>query len=237
MKDYIQILISDRSTIGKMRKKILIFGIIGALLLIIGIIVTLSLFPEVRYDASIISPPEISADVIKKLSDKFENRKIPHKVKKRVIYFPKEYKKIALELYDEVVFANDTTLRTKYTHNEHKEYFIELLEKENISYKIKKYHPEGDEWILWGIEDDDKVKDIQLKVLDRMGFTKQPARWTFDSEKERAFYASLLKKENIPFKLGEEKIGQKSMLFIEYTWKDHKKIHKLLESVKKNSKN
>ncbi|MBT8364159.1 MAG: hypothetical protein KJP23_05590 [Deltaproteobacteria bacterium] len=69
-----------------------------------------------------------------------------------------------------------------------------------------------------------------------MGFTKQPARWTFDSEKERAFYTSLLKKENIPFKLGEEKIGQKSILFIEYKWKDYKKIHKLLKAEKYNGR-
>jgi hypothetical protein len=215
-----------------MQKKILIFGLIGALFLFIVIIITIAVFPENKFDASLIYPHDISSDVIKQLSDKFENRKIPHKLKKGVLYFPKEYKKIVLKLYDEVVFANDTTLRTRYTYNEHKEYFIELLEKENISYRIKKYHPDGDEWILWGIEDDDKVKDIQLKVLDRIGFTKQPARWTFDSKKERAFYASLLKRENIPFILGEEKIGQKNMLFIEYKWEDHKKIHGLLEAGK-----
>jgi hypothetical protein len=65
-----------------------------------------------------------------------------------------------------------------------------------------------------------------------MGFTKQPARWTFDSEKERELFASMLQKENIPFKLGEEKIGQRRMLFIEYNWKDDKKIHRLLKAGK-----
>lgn len=220
-----------------MRKKILFFGIVGVFFLFIAIIIALSVFRESKFDASLIYPHDIPSDVIKKISAKFENKKIPHKVKKGVLYFPKEHKKIALELYDEVVFESDTTLRTKYTFNEHKEYFIELLEKENISYRIKKYHPEGDEWILWDIEDDEKVKDIQLKVLDRMGFTKQPARWIFDSEKERAVYTSLLKRENIAFILGEEKIGQKSMLFIEYKWRDHEKIQNLLKSVHKNPKN
>lgn len=215
-----------------MQKRIIIFGSIGALFIIIGIIITISLFPEVKFDAFISNPPETSSDVIKKLSDKFENRKIPHRVEKGVLYYPQEYKKIALELYDEILSTYVDDLRTKYTHREDKEYFIELLEKENIPYKIKKYHPEGDEWILWRIKDDDKVKDIELKVLDRMGFTKQPARWTFDSEKERALFASMLKKENIPFKLGEEKIGKKRMLFIEYNWKDDKKIHRLLKAGK-----
>ncbi|MBT8364158.1 MAG: hypothetical protein KJP23_05585 [Deltaproteobacteria bacterium] len=104
-----------------MQKKILILGLISSLFLIIGIIITLSLFPEVEFDASLIYPPDISSDVIKKLSDKFENRKIPHKVKKGVLYFPKEYKKIALELYDEVLLSNDSGPRTRFTHNEHKE--------------------------------------------------------------------------------------------------------------------
>jgi hypothetical protein len=232
MQDDIHPRIRDRRIIGKMQKRILIFGLIGALLLILGIIITISLFPEGRYDASLISPPETSSDVMKKLSDKFENRKIPHKLKKGVIYYPQEYKKIALELYDEILSSYVDDLRTKYTHNEDKEYFIELLEKENIPYRRKKYHPEGDEWILWRIKDDDKVKDIQLKVLDRMGFTKQPARWTFDSKKERSLFVAMLKKENIPFKIGEEKIGQRRMLFIEYNWKDDKKIQRLLKAGK-----
>lgn len=220
-----------------MQKKIFKFGFIGILLLFIGILIIIFLVPDAKFDAALVFPSEVSENMKNEVLIEFEKKKIPYKVKKGIIYYPKQYDQFALKVSDEVIFGKDSGPGMKLTDLAEKEYFIELLEKAKIPYRIKKYRPQGDEWILWSIEDDDRVQDLELKALERMGVTKQPARMRFSSEKDRELFASLLNKEKISFRLVEEKIGQESMLFIEYDWKDYKKLRKIENRIHQNPKN
>ena len=138
-----------------MGKKIFKFGLIGMLLLFIIGLTVIFIIPDTEYNAALVYPPEVSESMKKKLLSEFGKKKIPYRVKEGVIYYPKKYDKVAFDISDEVIFGKNSVKRTKFTYREHKEYFIELLEKANIPYRIKIYRPQGDEWILWNIEDDD----------------------------------------------------------------------------------
>ena len=118
-----------------MQNKIVKFGLAGLLLLFISIII-IFIVSGPKYNAVFVFPPEVSENKIKELFEEFEKKKIPYKVKKGVIYYPKKHNKVALEIADKVILANDSSPRTKFTYKEHKEYFIELLENENIPYKV-----------------------------------------------------------------------------------------------------
>ena len=183
---------------------------------------------------------EIQNDILAML----EERNIPYKLDKdKFILYRSHDESEVKSVLKEIEKRHSPPLPNKYFSNsEEQKYFLSLLEKSNIPFKIMKLDSEGNDYIVWDWNYDGKVQDLLLEVYKKSGITKKPARMAFKDLEEKNIFIILLQEENIPFKTVKSELANRINSkggVIEYDWKYHNKVQRLWEKalqIKRNKK-
>jgi len=210
---------------------ILCCGIVGAFL--VGVYV---LWPSnSRFNrAWKIAPERVQLEVVQELN----RRGVPHKVDAQgFVAYQSKYDSVVRELERKVkkkLFPDLPNI--SFSDEESKQYFLGLLEKNEIPYIIRKLDAKDNDYVQWEEKFDSKVQALISDMNEKMGLTKKPLRLSYSDAEEREILISLLKEEKIPFRLtrNQQSAGQD----IEFDWKYDSQVGKLLEKVQeiKNGK-
>lgn len=179
---------------------------------------------------------------------------IPYKIKeldgkpRRYVVWDWEYndkvQKLIKKVFDKIGI---TTQRARLTFQrpEEKEYFVNLLKEENIPYRLVKnkklaQNLAGEEDIEYEWEYYDTVQKLIQKVYEkRIGAIQQHFSISFQDHSKKQHFLRLLKKENIPYKLGKIEILGLDIAgdeYIEWEAEHNKRVQRLIKEVKNKAR-
>ena len=116
-----------------------------------------------------------------------------------------------------------------FTDPSKQEKLISWLTKEGIPYKIEKLDNTNREYVTWGKEQDVKVQEMLWDIHEEV------PNISFPTEKQNGYFISLLKRENIPFRVVQRNTSSGLKQTIEYRAEYASKVSKLIiEVLKKN---
>ncbi|MCP3930547.1 MAG: hypothetical protein GY705_15760 [Bacteroidetes bacterium] len=176
-----------------------------------------------------------SGEVHKQIAKALKEENIPFRINNEgfIEYRKKDdekVKKIAAQIHiasAPVPKVEQSPPNTSFSNPETHKLFVELLEKEGIPYKIDRL---GDKrkYVIWNLNDDEKVLELVAQVTQKTSCNNSPPSIAFPAKKHTEYFISLLKKEDIPYKVVEKTRQQGIEIYIEYGWKDYIRVKKLI---------
>jgi len=210
-----------------MKKKIYVsFVVVFCFVIALFIFVTLDIFSKQKFDRALrITPKAIQRDVV----DRLKTLNIPFQIDDNgFIRYPSAHEKIINEVTKEVKNTYYLGLpNVSFSDNQSKKYFLTLLQEAKIPYQIKKLDAEGNDYIVWEQEYNDKVQELIMKVNEKIGITERPLRLTLADREEKEILMELMREENIPFRLVKD--SARGGEAIEFDWKYDSRIGELIE--------
>lgn len=171
------------------------------------------------------------------ITQKLDQHDITYRVDRDgFIWYRSLNEEIVKEIVREVERSHSPGLPNKsFSNAEHKKYFTELLRQGGIPYKVMQLDASGDDYLVWDWEFDDRVQEMIMEAYRKFGITKRPPKMAFYDPKEKELFLSLLKKENIPYRIVKSKVtsvinAQEEA--VEYSWSDYKKVKAIREKVR-----
>ena len=106
--------------------------------------------------------------------------------------------------------------------------FVELLEKNGIPYRIDRLDDKENNYVIWDLNDDEKVLELVAQVEQKTSCNNNPPRISFPTKKHTEYFISLLENDEIPYKVVEKTRQQGFEIYIEYNWNDYVRVKKLI---------
>ena len=181
-----------------------------------------------RLDRSLkITPERVQREIVEEL----KRRGIPHKVNEQgFISYHNRSESVVREVENEIKKKHFPALpNISFSDVESKRFFLSLLEENQIPYVTKKLDAKGNEYVLWEEKFDSKVQALIANMNEKLGMTKRPLRLSYPDDIEREILTTLMKEENIPFRLIRN--DRTECEDIEFDWKYDSRVGKLLERV------
>jgi len=168
-----------------------------------------------------------SAEVHKQIAKTLKEENIPFRINNEgfIEYRKKDdekVKKIAAQIHIALSPApkvEQPPPNTSFSNPETHKLFVELLEKEGIPYRIDRLDDERN-YVIWDLNDDEKVLELVAQVKQKTSCNNNPPSIAFPTKKHTECFISLLKKEDIPYKVVEKTRQQGVEIYIEYNWDD-----------------
>lgn len=110
------------------------------------------------------------------------------------------------------------------THN----MFVALLEKEGIPYRIDRLDDNGNYYVIWDRNDDEKVLELVAQIKQETSCNTNPPSISFPTKNHSRYFIDLLINQEIPYKIVEQTTRQGVKHSIEYDWKDYVRVKKLI---------
>jgi len=181
----------------------LIFSIIALLIVI---------FCWFIFDLSRYLPPDLifsqgikyeSVEIQTRIVNTLKEKKIPFRIDNEgfIEYRKKDdekVKKIATEINIAVSpapKAKQQPPNINFSKPETHKMFVELLEKEGISYRIDRLDDKRN-YVIWDLNDDEKVLELVAQVQQKTSCNNNPQSIAFPTKKHTEYFISLLKKED-----------------------------------------
>ena len=200
----------------------LIFSIIPLLIII---------FSWFIFDLSRYLPPDLifsqgikyeSVEIQTRIVNTLKEEKIPFRIDNEgfIEYRKKDaerVKKIATEIniaFAPAPKAEQPPPSINFSNPETHKLFVELLEKEGIPYRIDRLDDKRN-YVIWDLNDDEKVLELVAQVKQKTSCNNNPPSIAFPTKKHTEYFISLLKKEDIPYKVVEKTRQQGVEVYIE----------------------
>lgn len=213
----------------------LIFSIIALLIVISSWFI---------FDLSKYLPPDLifsqgikyeSVEIQTRIVNTLKEEKIPFRIDNEgfIEYRKKDYdrvKKIATKINIAVSprpKAEQQPPNINFSKPETQKMLVELLEKKGIPYRIDRLDDERN-YVIWDLNYDEKVLELVAQVKQKTSCNNNPPSIAFPTKKHTEYFISLLKKEDIPYKVVEKTRQQGVEIYIEYCWKDYVRVKRLI---------
>jgi len=214
----------------------LIFSIIALLIIISSWFI---------FDLSRYLPPDLifsqairyeSAELQTRIAKALKEEKIPFRINNEgfIEYRKKDderVKKIATEINIDLSPApkvKQPPPSVNFTNPETQKMFVELLKKNAISYRIDRLDDKGNNYVIWDMNDDEKVSELLAQVEQKASCNDSPPSISFPTQKHTEYFIDLLKEEEIPYRVIEKTTPKGVETFIEYGWKDYAIVRRLI---------
>jgi len=170
-----------------------------------------------------------------RLAQELKKQDIPHRLRSDgFIEYRKKDKKKVRQIVEEINSSIHVDSKIEqpppsinFSNPETHKLFVELLEKEGIPYKIDRLDDKRN-YVIWDLNDDEKVLELVAQVKQKTNCNNNPPSIAFPIKKHMEYFISLLKKEDIPYKVVEKTRQQGIEIYIEYGWKDYVRVKKLI---------
>ena len=97
-----------------------------------------------------------------------------------------------------------------------------------IPYRIDRLNDKGNNYVIWDLNDDEKVSELLAHVEQKASCNDSPPSISFPTQKQTGHFIDLLKEEEIPYKVIEKTTQKGVETFIEYGWKDYARVRRLI---------